>query len=158
PKKPAATLPTRKLGKTGLDVTLLDQGAIRGNAYDRILRLSYSRGVRVFDTAKVYGTEPNLRRWFEASPEVRKQIVLVTKDMPREPGEMARMVDERLAALGTDYIDVFFLLGLGDREGGHGGVDHAIKLVKSREFKQAADQIRKSGKARFIGFSTHHPQ
>ena len=28
----------------------------------------------------------------------------------------------------------------------------------SQEFKQAADAIRKSGKAKFVGFSTHHPQ
>src|SRR5262249_35851261 len=34
--------------------------------------------------------------------------------------------------------------------------DRAIKLVKSQEFKEVADKIRKSGKARFIGFSTHH--
>ncbi len=28
----------------------------------------------------------------------------------------------------------------------------------SPEFKQVADAIRKSGKAKFVGFSTHHPQ
>ena len=29
-------------------------------------------------------------------------------------------------------------------------------MLKGQEFKEAADAIRKSGKARFIGFSTHH--
>ena len=32
---------------------------------DRLLRLSFASGVRVFDTAKVYGTEPNFKKWFE---------------------------------------------------------------------------------------------
>src|SRR5206468_2203983 len=97
----ASTLPRRPLGKTGIDVTLLDQGAIRGESADRLIRFSFSRGVRVFDTAKVYGTEPNFKKWFDQSPEVRKQIVLVTKDTPHTPRQMLKMVDERLAALGT---------------------------------------------------------
>ena len=69
-------LTKRPLGKTGVDITMLDQGAVRGSGYDRILRLSYQSGVRTFDTAKVYGTEPNLKKWFEAQPEVRKEIFL----------------------------------------------------------------------------------
>ncbi|MHC5541866.1 aldo/keto reductase, partial [Singulisphaera rosea] len=150
--KPAEVLPKRRLGKTGVDITMLDQGAVRGPSYDRILRLAFAGGIRVFDTAKVYGTEPNLRKWFEQSPEVRKQIFLVTKDTPRSPGQMMEMVDKRLAALGTDYIDLFFIHGLGDEH----TLDEAINLVKSREFKETAEAIRKSGKAKFIGFSTHH--
>jgi aryl-alcohol dehydrogenase-like predicted oxidoreductase len=63
------------------------------------------------------------------------------------------MVDSRLAALGTDYIDLFFVHGLGDPPL---GLNASIELVKSREFKEVADTIRKSGKARAIGFSAHH--
>ena len=62
------------------------------------------------------------------------------------------MVDQRLEALGTDYIDLFFIHGLGDDH----SLDDAIKLVKSQEFKETAEAIRKSGKAKFVGFSTHH--
>jgi aryl-alcohol dehydrogenase-like predicted oxidoreductase len=148
----AAELPKRKLGKTGIELTILEQGAVRSP--DRVLRLAFANGIRVFDTAKLYGTERNFKQWFEQDSAVRKQIVVVTKDMPRTAEPMMRMVDERLEALGTDYIDVFFIHGLGD--GNTGSVDRAIKLVKSKEFKEVADKIRKSGKARFIGFSTHH--
>jgi aryl-alcohol dehydrogenase-like predicted oxidoreductase len=147
-----AELPKRKLGRTGLELTILEQGAVRSP--DRVLRLAFANGIRVFDTAKLYGTEPNFKKWFEQDSAIRKQIVVITKDMPRSPEPMMRMVDERLEALGTDYIDVFFIHGLGD--GNTGSVDRAIKLVKSQEFKEVADKIRKSGKARFIGFSTHH--
>jgi predicted aldo/keto reductase-like oxidoreductase len=152
PKTP--TLPRRTLGKTGVEITMLEQGAVR-EGYDRIIRLAYAQGVRTFDAAKVYpGVEPTLKKWFEAEPEVRKSIFLVTKDTPRRAEQMPAMVDERLKTLGTDYIDLFFIHGLGDAH----SADEAVRLVKSKEFAEAADKIRKSGKAKFIGFSTHHPQ
>ncbi len=150
---PGAVLPKRKLGKTGVEVTLLEQGAARGPSADRVLKFAFARGVRLFDTAKLYGTEINFKRWFEQDPAIRKQIVLVTKDMPRQPSDMLKMVDQRLATLGTDYIDFFFIHGLGDT-----GIDRAVKMIGSPEFRQVADKIRNSGKAKFIGFSAHHPQ
>jgi predicted aldo/keto reductase-like oxidoreductase len=119
---------------------------------DSILPFAYANGVRTFDTAKVYNTEGNFKKWFERDAGVRKSIFLITKDMPRTPSQMTKMVDERLEALGTDYIDLFFLHGLGDGQ----TLDAAINMVTSREFKETADAIRKSGKARFFGFSTHH--
>jgi len=145
-------IPRRTLGKTGLQVTMLEQGTVLGSGFDRIMRLSYAGGVRVFDTAKVYRSEGLFKKWFEQAPEVRKQIVLVTKDMVRRPSQMLKMVDERLAALGTDYVDFYFIHGLGDEH----SLDDAINLVKSQELKEVAEALRKSGKAKFIGFSTHH--
>src|SRR5437762_282523 len=53
------TIPRRTLGKTGVEVTMLDQGAVRGPSLNAVLRQSFANGVRVFDTAKVYGSEPN---------------------------------------------------------------------------------------------------
>ena len=151
----ATTLPKRKLGKTGLEITLLEMGtgALRERTVlDRLLRLSFANGVRTFDTAKLYQTEPGFKKWFEQTPEVRKQIVLVTKDSPRSPREMPGMLDQRLAALGTDYVDLFFVHAMGDEH----TLDKALDFVTGKEFRQTADAIRKSGKAKFIGFSTHH--
>ncbi len=149
-------LPKRKLGKTGIEVTLLEQGAARGPSADRVLKFAFARGVRLFDTAKVYGTEPNFRKWFAQDPAVRKQIVLVTKDMPRKPSDLLKMVDQRLATLGTDYIDLFFIHGLGDDN--YGGIEKSVAFLKSPEFRQVAEKIRNAGKAKGIGFSAHHPQ
>jgi aryl-alcohol dehydrogenase-like predicted oxidoreductase len=151
----APVLPTRKLGKTGLEMTLLEMGTgaiSAGGDLDRLIRLSYARGVRAFDTAKAYGTEPGFRRWLQQMPEARKQIVLVTKDGPRTAKDMIAMVDQRCEALATDYVDLFFVHGLGDEL----GTDASINFITSKEFKETADKIRKSGKAKFIGFSTHH--
>jgi predicted aldo/keto reductase-like oxidoreductase len=150
-----ATLPKRILGRTGIEMTMLElgSGALRERGVlDRMLRLAYASGVRTFDTAKAYGTEPGFKKWFEQSPEVRKQIVLVTKDNPRTPKDMIGMLDKRLEALATDYVDLFFIHGLGDEH----KLDDALNFVTSREFKETADAIRKSGKAKFVGFSTHH--
>jgi len=145
-----AVLPRRKLGKTGIELTMLEQGAVRSP--DRVLRLAYANGIRVFDTARLYGTEPSFKKWFEQDPHVRKEIFIVTKDIPRTPRELLTMVDLRLKALGTDYIDLFFVHGMGDGR----SLSDSIDFVKSQEFKETADAIRKSGKAKFIGFSTHH--
>jgi aryl-alcohol dehydrogenase-like predicted oxidoreductase len=147
-----SVLPRRPLGKTGVEVTILNQGTWRApGALDRILRFAYASGVRYFDTAKSYGSEGGFKRWFQAMPEVRKEIFLVTKDVPRSsPKEMLTLIDQRLEALGTDYIDLIFLHALGD----HGA--HEVEWPKSKEFKETAEAIRKSGKAKFVGFSTHH--
>ena len=99
---PAKTpvLPKRTLGKTGIEMTLLEMGtgALREKGVlDRLIRLSYASGVRTFDTARAYGTEPGFQKWLEQSPEVRKEIVLVTKDNPRAPRDAG---DARRAAEG----------------------------------------------------------
>jgi uncharacterized protein len=145
-------IPRRTLGKTGVEVTMLEQGTVLGSGFDRVMRVSYAGGVRTFDTAKVYRSEPLFKKWFEQAPEVRKSIFLVTKDMVKQPSQMLKMVDQRLAALGTDYIDLYMIHGLGDEH----KLDDAIAMVKSKELKEVGESLRKSGKAKFIGFSTHH--
>jgi predicted aldo/keto reductase-like oxidoreductase len=65
---------------------------------------------------------------------------------------MIAKLDERLETLKVDHVDLFFIHALGDNH----STDEAINLVKSKEFKETADAIRKSGKAKFVGFSSHH--
>jgi aryl-alcohol dehydrogenase-like predicted oxidoreductase len=149
-----AALPRRRLGRTGVDVTILNQGTWRApGAIDRLLRYAYSQGIRYFDTARSYGSESGIKRWLDAMPEVRKEIFLVTKDHPRTPRELLKQVDQRLEALGTDYLDLIFIHALGDHD-----INAEIEWPMSREFKQTAEAIRKSGKSRFVGFSSHHPR
>jgi predicted aldo/keto reductase-like oxidoreductase len=72
--------------------------------------------------------------------------------MPQTADQIPKMVDERLANLGTDYIDLFFLHGFGDAH----KLDTALSLIKSKELKETIEAVKKSGKIRFFGFSTHH--
>ncbi len=149
----AKPLPLRKLGKTGAEVTILNFGSYSNPGVDRMVRLAFAQGVRMFDTARSYGSEPGFKRWFEAMPDARKQIFLVTKDSPNEPGEMLKMVDQRLESLGVDHIDLFFVHALGDHS-----VKQGQTWPKSTEVARVVDQLKKSGKIRFFGFSSHHPQ
>jgi predicted aldo/keto reductase-like oxidoreductase len=146
-------LPRRPLGKTGIDITILDQGTGKGPDVDRLLRFGFvARGVRAYDTSETYHSEGAFKKWFAQDPAVRKQIFLVTKDSPKVPGQIMRMLDKRLAALGTDYVDIFFIHSFGD----YHTLDEAIRMVKSRELKEASEVAKKSGKARLVGISTHH--
>jgi aryl-alcohol dehydrogenase-like predicted oxidoreductase len=152
PAAKPAELPRRVLGKTGVSVTMLEQGTVLGPGFERIMRQSYAGGVRVFDTAKVYRSEPLFKKWFDQNPQIRKEVFLVTKDMPKRPSQLLTMIDERLEALGTDSIDLLMIHGLGDEH----PLDVAMDLVKGKELKETAEALKKSGKMKFIGFSTHH--
>ena len=59
---------------------------------------------------------------------------------------MVDQVKRRLAALGTDYIDLLFFHGLGSDQ---------VNWPKSKEMKDAVEAVKKTGKVRFVGFSTH---
>ncbi|HEX8200878.1 MAG TPA: aldo/keto reductase [Isosphaeraceae bacterium] len=146
------SLPRRPLGRTGVDVTILNLGTWRSPGTDRLLRFAYASGVRTFDTADCYGSEPAIARWLQQMPEVRKEIFLVTKDHPREgPRQLIAQLDRRLAALRADYVDLLFIHGIGPGEYGRASLD----WPKGRELKETIAAIKKSGKARFVGFSCH---
>jgi aryl-alcohol dehydrogenase-like predicted oxidoreductase len=149
----AAALPRRELGRTGVFVTILDLGTWLSPGGERLLRFAWANGIRTFDTAKSYGSEPMIGRWLRAMPGARKDVFLVTKDQPDTPQQLIGQLDQRLEALQTDYVDVIFLHAVGDRN-----FDFEVQWPRSREFKQVAETIRRSGKARFVGFSTHHPE
>jgi aryl-alcohol dehydrogenase-like predicted oxidoreductase len=152
PTEKALSIPRRALGKTGVDVTILDAGTGRGAGIQRILRYAYAQGIRCFDTSERYQSEADFKLWFEQEPHVRKQIFVVTKDLPQTPGEIMGKLDQRLEKMGTDYLDLFFIHSFGDNH----SLDEALNFVKSREFKETAEAIRKTGKSRFIGISSHH--
>jgi len=142
-------VPRRKLGKTGIEVTVLNQGTWRASGVDRLIRQSYASGVRCFDTAASYGSEPNFKRWFTEKPEVRDSIFLVSKTASRSVDQFVADLDKRLEATGTDHLDLYFWHAMGD----HG---EDLDFPKSKEFAQAVEKIKKSGKAKFVGFSTHN--
>lgn len=154
PKGNAKVLPKRALGKTGVDVTILTQGTWKAPGLDRLLRFAYANGIRYYDAAKSYGSEPAFKRWFQQMPEVRKEIFLVTKDVPRhDPKEIIQLVDERLETLGTDYIDLFFIHALGDH-----GLEQGLTWPKSPELARVAEKLKNAGKVKFFGFSSHHAE
>jgi uncharacterized protein len=149
-------IPKRMLGKTGVEVTILDGGTARAaGALDRLLRFEYSRGVRFFDTAASYGTEEAFKKWFAAMPEARRQIFLATKDGVARPSDMIKRIDLRLEALGTDYIDLLYFHALSGKAVDYGLTGNEMEWPKSKEMKETIAAIKKTGKVRFVGFATH---
>ena len=112
-------------------------------------RSAFLEGVRYFDTAEGYkNSEKVIGEWLTAMPEVRKSIFLATKSHVNTPSDMLKKLDLRLAALKTDYIDLLFFHGLNTAQ---------TDWPKSKELKEAAEALKKTGKVKFVGFSTHDP-
>ena len=151
-------LPTRKLGKTGVDVTMLNvgTGAWKNNTAAtalRLLRLAEVSGIRYIDTADAYNTEPFVARYFQDSPAIRKDTFVVTKQDKLKTGQqMVTSLDDRLKTLQLDSVDLFFIHGLGD----HHTADECLEIIRGKEFRAAAEQMKKSGKTKFVGFSCHN--
>ncbi len=152
-KKP---LPTRVLGRTGKKVSILNLGTAQGDMGARMFNAAYANGVRYFDTADCYiggDSEQKVGDWLAGNGR-RKEFFVVTKDHPETPEQWVQMVDARLAALKTDYIDMFFIHGLGGGFRG-GGDETARDIPKDKDWAKAADTMKKAGKIHAAGFSTH---
>lgn len=150
--KPPA-LPTRLLGRTGKKVTILNLGAGREPS-NRLLNATYDMGVRYIDTADCYAngaSEEALGKWM-AKTGRRTEFCIVTKDHPRTPSQWVEMMETRLAALQTDYIDLFFIHALG--EPGQSDAD-PTDIPQMKEWGAAAEKMKKTGKVHHVGFSTH---
>jgi hypothetical protein len=148
-------LAMRKLGKTNVGVSILNLGTA-GDTDTRLLNTAWAEGVRYFDTADCYrrgNSEKTVGEWL-AKTGRRKDMFIVTKDHPKTPDQWVQMIDARLEALQTDYVDMFFLHGLGAGYMG-GGNDKDRGIPKDKEWAKAADTLKKSGKVKFVGFSTH---
>lgn len=151
-------LPTRKLGRSGVEISMLNLGSTQSSFSPRLVEMAWRLGIRYIDAAAVYrggDSERDVAKWLARYPERRKELFLVSKDHPRNgPREMLEQIDRRLEACGTDYLDLFFVHMLSDRDYGNSGID-PVEWPRSAEFKAVAEQLKKSGKAKLVGFSTH---
>jgi len=154
--KPNGPLPRRVLGRTGEKVTILNWGCGR-EPTPRMLNAVYDAGIRYLDTASAYAqgaSEKGIAEWMTSTGR-RKEFFIVTKEYPcKTPEAWLEAVDKRLEALKTDYIDAFFIhsLGGGNKDGGE-AKDRDVP--KTKEWADAAEKMKKSGKVHFVGFSTH---
>ena len=144
-------LPRRQLGKNGPQVTMLGMGGMMGAFSPDFIDLAWSMGIRYFDTAHSYingKSEKILAEWLAKYPERRKEIFLVTKDSPNQgPEQLLEMIDARLAACGTTYLDAFYIHGIGG--------PNRLGWSKSDAYKTTAEALKKSGKVKMVGFSCH---
>jgi aryl-alcohol dehydrogenase-like predicted oxidoreductase len=134
---------------------MISMGGMMDAYSPEYLDLAWSMGIRYFDNADCYiggQSEHRLGAWLARYPERRKESFIVSKDHPRQgPQQMLEMIDKRLAALGTDYLDLFLIHGISPREYG----DQSLDWPKGDAFKRVAEKLKSSGKARMVGFSCH---
>ena len=96
------------------------------------------RGVRLIDTAYMYGNEAEVGKAIRESGISREEIFVITKLYPSQFDEPEKAIDEALEKLNVGYIDMMLL-----HHPGTGDV----------EAYKAMEQAVKEGKIRSIGLS-----
>jgi L-galactose dehydrogenase len=147
------------LGRTGLRVSRLGFGASPlGNEFgeadaaegERAVHCAVDLGINYFDVAPYYGRTLAETRLGEALAGRRDKVILATKcgryDVDRFDFSAERIrssIDESLARLRTDYLDVFLA--------------HDIEFVSETQIVEEAiptmRALQREGKARFIGIT-----
>jgi aryl-alcohol dehydrogenase-like predicted oxidoreductase len=154
-KDASKALPMRRLGRNGPEVTMLNIGGMMSAHNPQYLDLAWNMGIRYFDTADCYKngkSEQDVGAWVNRYPERRKDVFIVTKDHPKKgPEELLTMIDRRLENMGIDYVDLFFIHGIGTKSYGKDSLD----WPKSNRLKDVFDELKASGKVKYCGFSCH---
>ena len=158
----------RKLGKTGVDVSILGFGCMRlptrgGNPEDidealatKMLHQALDEGVNYVDTAYPYhgasatsGGQSELVVGRVLSDGYRDQVYLSTK-LPcwlvQEKEDLNRYLNEQLERLQTDRIDFYLLHGLNHK---------TWENLTSLDVHQFLDAALEDGQVEYVGFSFH---
>ncbi len=145
-----------RLGRTNLNVSRIVHGSLFTNR-QRIPLLArlFEGGVNWFDTAWLYGggrSEEAFGEFFGADRRrdnvfisTKANVVRHIKSGKGTYDAVMKQVETSLRRLRTDHVDMLML---------HGSTT-LIEWIENEEWFRAADDLRKQGKARFIGFSEH---
>lgn len=143
----------RTLGKTGLSLPVVSMGVMNADV-PGLVRRAYELGIRHFDTAAGYQNGRNEEMVGRMIKEmgVRDNVVIATKqpsrNHPRSATE-AKMrfiegVEASLRRLQMDHVDILY----------HHAVD-SVEDARAEGPLEALQSLKKDGKTRFIGLSTH---
>lgn len=146
----------RTLGKTGIKLPVTNMG-VMNTSNPNLVRAALDSGVVMLDTAQTYQRGQNegmIGEVLKGRP--RDSFVLATKaHLPydRKTGlytedateeAFLKKVDLSLKNLGLEYVDIYY--------------HHGVSLRESALFEpvlKALEKIKKEGKARFVGITTH---
>jgi aryl-alcohol dehydrogenase-like predicted oxidoreductase len=151
----ATGVPTRVLGRTGQQVSILCLGGWHiGAVADekeaiRIMHAAIDEGVNFFDNSWDYqdgGAESRMGRAL-AQDGRRKKVFLMTKNCNRDYEGSMKCLEDSLRRLQTDHLDLWQF---------HEMVyDSDPDWIFDKGGVRAALEARKQGKVRYIGFTGH---
>jgi len=139
------------LGKTGFKVSDVSCGAI--SLFEpNVLRYAYECGVNYFDTAESYLRMKGESYVGQALKDVRDKVIITTKHVYNfsqkiERSSILQRMEASLKRLQTDYVDIAMVHSIED-----------ISPLQNEEIQAAYSQLKKEGKIRFTGFSSHNPK
>ena len=143
----------RTLGRTGLTLPIVSMGVMNADV-PGVVRRAYELGIRHFDTAAVYQNGRNEEMVGTVVKEmgIRDKVIISTKIGTRasfqNTAEGKKGFTDRFEAslkrLQMDHVDILY----------HHGVDSADH-AKAEGQIEVLQSLKKQGKTRFIGISTH---
>jgi len=147
-------IPKRKLGKTGVDVTILGlggEGVLRTYGYEKeayeLINRAIDLGITYFESARAYsGSESYYGRSLRRR---RKEIFLTSKSHGRNKQGALLHLQETLRNMKTDHLDLWQVHDVRTEE----DVEEIFGPAGALEaFVEAKDK----GLVRFIGVTGHH--
>lgn len=138
----------RTLGRTGLKITAVSFGAMLTPEHE-VMRAAFDMGVNYVDTARRYMNGRNEEIVGRAVKGIRDRLFIATKTQPASgtKKEIFHDVETSLAKLKTDHVDVIQIHNLTSGE-----------RAFSPEVREAYLELRKQGKVRFFGVTSHTNQ
>jgi predicted aldo/keto reductase-like oxidoreductase len=155
PQAAPMSVPQRKLGRTGVPVSILGLGGFhighQATAEEsiRIIRGAIDGGITFLDNSWDYNEgQSELRMGRALRDGYRDRVFLMTKCDGRDAASAARQIEESLKRLQTDHLDLLQF--------------HEIirptdpdRIFAAAGAMEAALAARKAGKTRFLGFTGH---
>lgn len=154
PPAPDVPLPRRKLGKTGLEVSMLSLGGWHMGADPdekkavALVRRAVELGINFLDNAWLYHDGRSEEFLGKALDGIRDKVCVMTKGHERTRAGAARQIDESLKRLRTDRIDLWQFHQVESAE-------IAESLFAEGGAMAAAEAALKAGKILHLGFTGH---
>ncbi|MEG6585338.1 aldo/keto reductase [Dendrosporobacter sp. 1207_IL3150] len=141
----------RRLGRTGLDVTVISFGALpiqRHTMEDAgpVLNAALDAGINFIDTARAYSdSEEKIGQHISSR---RSEYYLATKSMSRDKSSMAKDIETSLTNMRTDYIDIYQIHNIKERK------DFEAVMAPGGAL-EALKEAQAAGKIGHIGVTGH---
>jgi len=144
----------RKLGETGVDVTLIGlggEGVLRTSGYDdeayALINRALDLGVNYFESARAYSGSESY--YGKALRERRKEIFLTSKSHARDRKGAIEHLQETLKNMKTDHLDLWQVHDVRTD-------DDVKEIFGQRGAIEAFAEAKQKGLTRFIGVTGHH--